>query len=76
MELAESTMGDYKLKLANDYTVPENERLNVSRKKKHLFLHYQYLFLEKQEFNRRLDSLRLRKKSTISNLEQINSRLR
>ena len=41
-------MGDYKLKLANDYTVPENERLNVSRKKKHLFLNYQYLFLEKQ----------------------------
>lgn len=48
LEHAESTMGDYKLKSASDYTVPENERLNVSRKKKHLFLHYQYLFLEKR----------------------------
>ncbi len=76
LEHAESTMGDYKLKSANDYTVPENERLNVSRKKKHLFLNYQYLFLEKQEFNKRLDALRHRKKSMVGNLENINSRLR
>ncbi len=69
-------MGDYKLKLANDYTVPENERLNVSRKKKHLFLNYQYLFLEKQEFNRKLDSLRLKKKDMVGNLDDINQRLR
>lgn len=76
LEHAESTMGDYKLKSASDYTVPENERLNVSRKKKHLFLHYQYLFLEKQEFNKRLDGLRHRKKAMVGNLENINSRLR
>ena len=69
-------MGDYKLKSASDYAVPENERLNVSRKKKHLFLHYQYLFLEKQEFNRRLDGLRLKKRDMVNNLDNINQRLR
>ncbi len=69
-------MGDYKLKCSSDYTVPQNERLNVSRKKKHLFLHYQYLFLEKKEFNRRLDSLRLRKKDMVGKLDSINGRLR
>ena len=53
-ELAQAiaTKGDYKLKCSADYMVPENERLNVSRKKKHLFLHYQYLFEEKKDFNR------------------------
>lgn len=39
-----ATKGDYKLKCSPKYIVPETERLNVSRKKKHLFLHYQYIF--------------------------------
>lgn len=53
-----ATKGDYKLKCAPNYVVPQNERLNVSRKKKHLFLHYQYLYEEKKEFNSRLQKLR------------------
>lgn len=56
--------------------VPQNERLNVSRKKKHLFLHYQYLFEEKKEFNKRLESLRLKKKELVDKLEPVNDRLR
>lgn len=48
--------------------VPENERLNVSRKKKHLFLHYQYLHEEKKDFNKRLDALRLKKKELVEKL--------
>jgi cilia- and flagella-associated protein 44 len=60
-----ATKGDYKLKCSPDYMVPENERLNVSRKKKHLFLHYQYLFEEKKDFNKRLDNLRLKKKELV-----------
>jgi hypothetical protein len=69
-ELAQAiaTKGDYKLKSAVDYVVPEHERLNVSRKKKHLFLHYQYLHEEKKTFNSQLEALRLKKKGLIGKL--------
>lgn len=56
--------------------VPENERLNVSRKKKHLFLHYQYLFEEKKEFNSRLLHLKQTKHKIIEELEPFNQKLR
>jgi hypothetical protein len=77
-ELAQAiaTKGDYKLKGAPDYVVPENERLNVSRKKKHLFLHYQYLHEEKKHFNTQLDALRLRKRSLVDKLEPLNEKIR
>lgn len=45
------TKGDYKLKSSKDYNVPENERLNITRKKKHMFVHYNYLFTSKKQFN-------------------------
>jgi cilia- and flagella-associated protein 44 len=48
--------------------VPENERLNVSRKKKHLFLHYQYLHEEKKDFNQRLDALKVKKRELVEKL--------
>ena len=77
-ELAQAiaTKGDYKLKCSADYMVPENERLNVSRKKKHLFLHYQYLFEEKKDFNMRLDNLRLKKKQLVEKLPPLNDKIR
>ncbi len=56
--------------------VPENERLNVSRKKKHLFLHYQYLFEEKKDFNKRLNNLRLKKKELVERLTPLNDKLK
>ena len=64
-----ATKGDYKLKTARDYVIPENERLNVSRKKKHLFLHYQYLFMERQDFNKRLRLLQTQKANMVAKLD-------
>ena len=48
----------------------------MSRKKKHLFLHYQYLFLEKKDFNEKLYKLRERKQNLIDRLGGINRSLR
>ena len=70
------TKGDYKLKTSRDYVIPENERLNVSRKKKHLFLHYQYLHMEKMEFNNKLKNLRSRKLEMVTKIDLINQKLR
>jgi len=47
----------------------------VSRKKKHLFLHYQYLFLEKKDFNDKLFELREKKHKLVNLLGEINRSL-
>ena len=41
-----------------------------------MFLHYQYLFEEKKEFNSRLNALRLAKQKLVEQLEPTNAELR
>lgn len=72
LQHAEMTKGDYKLKSSKDYNVPENERLNVTRKKKHMFIHYNYLFTSKKQFNEKLTDLKKRKEKIIEKILKFN----
>lgn len=72
LQEAEMTKGDYKLKSSKDYSVPENERLNIARKKKHMFVHYNYLFTSKKQFNDKLADLRSRKEKITEKILKFN----
>ena len=48
------TLGDYKLKCGKDYVVPENQRMNVSKKRKHMFLLEEFIYNTKIKFNQEL----------------------
>ena len=48
---AENTLGDYKLKSSPTYDVPENQRMNVSKKRKHMFLLEEFIYNSKMKFN-------------------------
>jgi hypothetical protein len=67
-----ATKGNYKLKSSSTYVVPENERMNISRKKKHMFINYQFLFNSKKKFNERLLELKQRRTSLVEKIIRYN----
>jgi hypothetical protein len=44
-------LGDYKLKSSKDYIVPDNQRMNVSKKRKHMFMLEDFIYNTKIKFN-------------------------
>ena len=48
---AQETLGDYKLKSSKDYIVPDNQRMNVSKKRKHMFMLEDFIYNTKIRFN-------------------------
>ena len=69
---AMDTLGDYKLKSAPNYIVPENQRMNVSKKRKFMFLLEEFIYKTKMGFNKELINLRQRKKVLIEKIEKYN----
>lgn len=69
---AHATKGDYKLKTSKNYIVPESERMNISRKKKHMFINYQFLFESKKKFNERLLELKQRREQLVDKIKRYN----
>lgn len=69
------TLGDYKLKSSPTYVVPENQRMNVSKKRKHMFLLEEFIYKTKMKFNNEVISLRDRKKAIIERSEKYNARI-
>ncbi|XP_076334025.1 cilia- and flagella-associated protein 44 isoform X2 [Tachypleus tridentatus] len=64
------TLGDYKLKTAEDYIVPDHLRTNATKKKQQ-FLQLERLVHEKKRtFNQRLIALRDTKKSIVQELKK------
>ena len=63
-EIAEaySKFGDYKLKNDKNFVVPENQRMNVGKKRKHLFLLEEFIYNSKLKFNNEVIQLRELKK--------------
>ena len=58
LQAAEDGIGDYKLKSADDYIVPEGKKVNVERKRRRMLLIGEAVHAMKQSFNDRLDDMR------------------
>ncbi|KAJ8279356.1 hypothetical protein COCON_G00064220 [Conger conger] len=68
--LAIENMGDFKLKTAKDFTVPEQLRMNTERKKSQLVILEEEIHERKLKMNVRIMTLRNEKIQLISQLEQ------
>lgn len=51
IEEAYKNIGIYMLKSSDKYVVPEHERINVEKKKGHIFLLEDYIYQSKYKFN-------------------------
>jgi len=69
-------LGDFKLKSSKDYIVPEDQRMNVEKKRKHIFLLYEVLYRSKKDFNEKILELRKKKTDTITKITKHNERLK
>ena len=69
-------IGDYKLKSAADYIVPEERKVNVDRKRRRMLLLVDAMYAMKQQFNGRLDEMRQLKlrltTSLASDVQRVN----
>jgi len=72
---AMATFGDYKLKQSNDYQVPENQRVNFSKKRQQMVLLEGSIHKLKVDFNQKIQELKVRKKEIVDHVTEINSRL-
>lgn len=51
-------LGDYKLKGSPNFVVPDDQRMNVSKKRKHIFLLEELIYETKMKFNNEIKHLR------------------
>lgn len=65
IEYAEKNQGDYKLKTSDDYFVPEDQRVNVRKKRNQLLALRQRIFEAKSIFNEQVETLRTRKSKLL-----------
>jgi len=75
IEIARATFGDYKLKTSGDYTVPENQRVNFSKKRQQMVLLEGSIHKLKVDFNQKIQELKLRKKEIVDHVTKLNKRL-
>lgn len=75
IEEAWATFGDYKLKHSEDYQVPENQRVNFSKKKQQMVLLEGSIHKLKVDFNQKIQELKVRKKDIVEHAKSINARL-
>ena len=54
IEEAMATFGDYKMKQSSDYTVPENQRVNFSKKRQQMVLLEGSIHKLKVDFNQKI----------------------
>lgn len=73
--LAKQTYGDFKLKLGNNYTVPENQRVNFAKKRQQMVLLEGSIHKLKVDFNKKIAELKLRKREIIDRVTVLNGRL-
>jgi hypothetical protein len=68
-------MGDYKLKTAKDYVVPESQRVNADKKRRQMLLLEESLHAIHMGYNHRFLALRDLKRRIIVNIESDNRRV-
>eukprot|EP00965_Chrysotila_dentata_P003598 118398-Pleurochrysis_carterae.AAC.1 len=72
---AETHRGDFSLKTADDYVVPEAQRVNAQKKRRQLVLLEESVHAIKAAFNERFMDLRDTKKSMLETLSKEHARL-
>jgi len=75
IDIAQATFGDFKLKISPDYTVPENQRVNFSKKRQQMVLLEGSIHKLKVDFNQKIQELKIRKKEIVDHVGLLNSRL-
>jgi WD40 repeat protein len=73
---AERTIGDYKLKSAEDYEVPEDQRINALRKVRQMAMLEDSMSVIRLAFNEKFLLLRQLKREIIFNIRCSNARIR
>eukprot|EP00981_Chlorochromonas_danica_P000742 scaffold167_cov168-Ochromonas_danica.AAC.9 len=76
IQLAERTVGDYKLKCADDYEVPEDQRINVIKKVRQMAMLEESMLAIRLQFNDRFLALRQLKRDIIYSVHRDNKRIR
>ena len=76
LRLAESTLGSYKLKCADDYEVPEDHRVNAEKKRRQMVLLEESMINMRLRFNERFLALRQMKKKMIETILKDNARVK
>ncbi|CAH1796965.1 unnamed protein product [Owenia fusiformis] len=72
---AQENMGDYKLKSADDYVVPDHLRMNAEKARNKLLLVKDLIHRHKYDFNQRLLKLRDKKLGIIDEIREIVGKL-
>lgn len=72
---AKANMGDYKLKSSDSYVVPEQQRVNVERKRRQIVLLQESVHFIKMGLNERFLAMRDLKKRITTNVKKDNARL-
>ncbi|XP_075252601.1 cilia- and flagella-associated protein 44-like isoform X3 [Convolutriloba macropyga] len=68
-------IGDFKLKTAANYVVPEHLRMNTARKLVQLMLLQEKMYSKKRAFNERLLALKFKKSDVLAEIDELNSEL-
>ena len=76
IRIAEKTIGDYKLKIADDYEISEENRVNASKKRGQMALLEESMVTMRLQFNERFLSLRELKRQIIYAIKRDNDRVR
>ena len=76
IRIAEKTIGDYKLKIADDYEISEENRVNASKKRGQMALLEESMVTMRLQFNERFLSLRELKRQIIYAIKRDNNRVR
>lgn len=75
IDIAMQTYGDFKLKMSGNYVVPENQRVNFSKKRQQMVLLEGSIHKLKVDFNRKIQELKGRKRDIIDRVKRLNGRL-
>jgi hypothetical protein len=75
IEIALQTYGNYNLKTSDKYTVPENQRVNFSKKRQQMVLLEGSIHKLKVDFNQKIQELKIRKKEIVDHVTNLNKRL-
>ena len=73
--LAKKNLGCHYIKSANDYKVPENQRINTEKKMKEIALHEKYLYTKVLKFNEQVIAMRNKKKVLVQRIHAVNDRI-
>lgn len=76
IQIAEKTIGDYKLKCADDYEVPTEQRNNAMKKIRQMALLEESMLNIRLQFNQRFLTLRKLKYNIINNINYNNNRIK